>query len=161
MCYWVHWKGWCLVTQLCPWNSLGQNTGVGSLSLRQGIFPTQGSRILGWVTVPFSRGSSRPRDQIQVSCVAGWILYQLSHQGSLRTLEWVVYPFSSGSSWGRNQTRASCIAGRLFTNWAMREALIREAIIGKDGKTQFLMLGHLESSDIYENLLPLKNFYGL
>ena len=27
----------------CPWNSPGQNTGVGSLSLLQGIFPTQGS----------------------------------------------------------------------------------------------------------------------
>ena len=26
-----------------PWNSAGQNTGVGSLSLLQGIFPTQGS----------------------------------------------------------------------------------------------------------------------
>ena len=25
-----------------PWNSLGQNTGVGSRSLLQGIFPTQG-----------------------------------------------------------------------------------------------------------------------
>ena len=41
------------VTQLCltlqphglysPWNSPGQNTGGGSLSLLQGIFPTQGS----------------------------------------------------------------------------------------------------------------------
>ena len=26
-----------------PWNSPGKNTGVGSLSLLQGIFPTQGS----------------------------------------------------------------------------------------------------------------------
>ena len=26
-----------------PWDSLGQNTGVGSLSLLQGIFPIQGS----------------------------------------------------------------------------------------------------------------------
>ena len=26
-----------------PWNSLGQNTGVGSLSLLQGILPTQES----------------------------------------------------------------------------------------------------------------------
>ena len=26
-----------------PWNSLGQNTGVGSLSLLQGMLPTQGS----------------------------------------------------------------------------------------------------------------------
>ena len=33
---------------LCsPWNSPGQNTGVGSLSLLQGIFPTQVSRIAG------------------------------------------------------------------------------------------------------------------
>ena len=34
-----------------PWNSPGQNTGGGSL--------------------PFSRGSSQPRDQTQVSCIAG------------------------------------------------------------------------------------------
>ena len=27
-----------------PWNSLGQDTGIGSLSLLQGIFPTQGSK---------------------------------------------------------------------------------------------------------------------
>ena len=27
----------------CSWNSPGQNTGVGCLSLLQGIFPTQGS----------------------------------------------------------------------------------------------------------------------
>ena len=30
-----------------PWNSLGQTTGVGSLSLVQGIYWTQGSRIAG------------------------------------------------------------------------------------------------------------------
>ena len=28
-----------------PWNSLGQNTGAGSLFLLQGIFPTQGSNL--------------------------------------------------------------------------------------------------------------------
>ena len=28
-----------------PWNSLGQNIGVDSLSLLQGIFPTQGSNL--------------------------------------------------------------------------------------------------------------------
>ena len=44
-----------------PWDS-GQNTGVGSLSLLQGIFPTQGS----------NPGLSHCR----------WILYQLSHKGS-------------------------------------------------------------------------------
>ena len=85
-------------------NSPGQNTGVGSPSLLQGIFPTQGS----------NPGLLHCRQ----------ILYQLSHKGSPRILEWVAYPFSSGSSWARNQTRVSCTAGGFFTNWAIREALI-------------------------------------
>ena len=29
------------------------------------------ARILGWVAIPFSRGSSRPRDGNQISCTAG------------------------------------------------------------------------------------------
>ena len=29
------------------------------------------ARILEWVAYPFSRGSSQPRDQTQVSCIAG------------------------------------------------------------------------------------------
>ena len=85
-----------------PWNSPGQNTKVGSLSLLQGIFPTQGS----------NPGLLHCRQ----------ILYQLSHKGSPRILEWVAYPFSSRSSRPRNGTRISCIAGRFFTNWAIREA---------------------------------------
>ena len=92
-----------------PWNSWGQNTGVGSLSLLQGIFSTQG----------LNPGLLHCR----------WILCQLSHKGSPRMLEWVVYPFSRESSRPRNQTGVSCIAGGFFTNWAIREALIaiREA----------------------------------
>ena len=86
------------------WNSPGQNTGVGSLSLLQGIFPTQKSNP----GLPHCR----------------WILYQLSHKGSPRTLEWVAYTFSRGSSWPRNQTRVSWIAGRFSTNWAIREAQV-------------------------------------
>ena len=39
-------------------------------------------RILEWVAVPFSRGSSQPRDQPQVPCVGRQILYPLHHQGS-------------------------------------------------------------------------------
>ena len=46
----------------CPWNSLGKNTGVGSHSLLQGIFPTQGLNP----SLPHCR----------------WILYCLNHQGS-------------------------------------------------------------------------------
>ena len=32
------------------------------------------ARILEWVTISFSRGSSQPRDQTQVSCIAGRFL---------------------------------------------------------------------------------------
>ena len=87
-----------------PWNSPGENTGVGSLSLFQGIFPNQGSNP----GLPHCR----------------WIRYQLSHKGSPRILGWVAYPIFRGSSQPRNWTRVSCLAGGFFTNWAIREALI-------------------------------------
>ena len=83
------------------WDSSGNNTGMGCHALLQGIFPTQGSnpglphcrkilyhlshqgslRIQEWLAYPFSRGSSSPRNQTKVSCIAG-DLYQLSYQGS-------------------------------------------------------------------------------
>ena len=110
------WKGWgnffffhsrCVYTWIdslrpqisSPWNSPGQTTGVGSLSLLQGIFPTQG----------LNPGLQHCR----------WILYQLSRKISPRILEWVAYPFSA-----TNQTEVSCNAGRFFTNWATRESLL-------------------------------------
>ena len=37
------------------------------------------ARILEWVAVSYSRGSSRPRDQTQIAGIAGR-LYHLSHQ---------------------------------------------------------------------------------
>ena len=46
---------------LCPWDSPGKNTGVGSHSLLQGVFPTQ-----GW-----KPGLLRGR----------WVFYRLSCQG--------------------------------------------------------------------------------
>ena len=95
-----------------PWNTPGQNTGVGSLSLLQGIFPTQGS----------NPGFLHCR----------WILYQLNHKGSPRILEWVAYPFSSGSSQPRNRTGVSCIAGGFFPNWAIREALFSFLVCTKE-----------------------------
>ena len=47
--FWPH--GLWPASLLCPWNSPGKNAGVD--------------------TIPFSRGSSWPRDQTQVSCIAG------------------------------------------------------------------------------------------
>ena len=68
-----------------PWNSSGQNTGMDSPSLFQGILPTQGSN------------PGFPH--------CGQILYQLSHKGSPSIQEWVGYSISRGSSRPRNQTR--------------------------------------------------------
>ena len=71
-------------------DSPGRNTGVGCHALLQGIFPTErsnpglphcrlilyslshqgNSRILVWVAYLFSRGSSWPRNQTTVSCIA-------------------------------------------------------------------------------------------
>ena len=87
-----------------PWSSPGENTGVGSLSLLQGIFLTQGSKP----GLPHCR----------------WFLYQLSHKGSPRMLERVAYPFSSGPSWPRNHAGVSCLTGRFFTSWAISSYII-------------------------------------
>ena len=40
------------------------------------------ARILEWVGFPFSRGSSQPRDQTGISCIAGGCFYQLSYEGN-------------------------------------------------------------------------------
>ena len=79
-----------------PWNSPGQNTGVGSLSPYPGDFSNPGS----------NPGLLHCR----------WILYQLSHKGSPRILEWVAYLFSRGSSWSRNQARVN-VGKCVDLNW--------------------------------------------
>ena len=86
------------------WNSPDQ-IGVGSLSLLQGIIPTQ----------VLNPGLPHCRQ----------FLYQLKHKGSPRILEWVAYPFSGRSSRPRNRTRVPCISGGLFTNWAVRKVSYR------------------------------------
>ena len=78
------------------------------------------ARMLEWVAFPFSRGSFQPLGRSNPGLLhCRQILYQLSHQGSLRILEWAAYLFSSGSSWPRNQTGVSCITGGFFTNRAI------------------------------------------
>ena len=85
-----------LVVQWCP-------TFCDSMGCSLPGFPVHGTlqaRILEWIAVLFSRGSSQPMDRIQVFC--RWILYCLSHQGSTRKLEWVAISFSRGSSQPRD-----------------------------------------------------------
>ena len=60
------------------------------------------ARILEWVAMPSSRESSQPRDQTQVSCIAGDFFFfnHLSHQSkselvTVRDEEIVLYPLGS------------------------------------------------------------------
>ena len=75
---------WAAVSGVAQsWTRLKRlSSSSSSLSLLQGIFPTQGSNP----GLPHCRQ----------------ILYQLSHKGSPRILEWVTYSFSSGSFQPRN-----------------------------------------------------------
>ena len=88
-----------------PWNSPGQNTGVGSLSLLQGIFPTQGS----------NPGLLHCRR----------ILYQLSHKGSPNQI--------SGSSKNSSVTciishKESVIPGEQVWVSHLRNTLLMESV---------------------------------
>ena len=112
----------------------GQDTGVGSLSLLQGIFPTQGSN------------PGLPHCKL--------ILYQLSHQQSPRIMVWVAFPFSSRSSQPRNRTRISYIAGGFFTSCATREAQRLSIIMFSTNF--FKKLNQLPSNDKPHNLISRK-----
>ena len=89
---WPHWL-------YSPWNSPGQNTGVGSLSLLQGIFPTQGLNPgLPHAGGFFTSWTTRAAQEYWNLSLLQWIfptqesnrgllhcrqiLYQLSYQGS-------------------------------------------------------------------------------
>ena len=78
------------------------------------------ARILEWVALPCSRGSSQLRGQTQVSPLQADSLPseppgkpENTGMGSLSLLQGI-FPT-------RNQTGVSCIADRFFTSWATRE----------------------------------------
>ena len=91
-----------------PWNSPGQNTGVGSCFLLYGIFLTQGLnlglphlgslRILEWVAYPFYQWIFLTQELNQGLLHCRWILYQLSYQGSYMFIYMYIY---IPSPWGR------------------------------------------------------------
>ena len=62
---------WCLVAKLCPTLCDPLDCSPPGSSV-QGILQ---ARILEWVAIPSSKGSSWPRDQIHISCFGRRILY--------------------------------------------------------------------------------------
>ena len=71
------------------------------------------ARLMEWVAFPTCRGSSQPRDQTQVSHIAGrfftsWVIGQVQEY-------WSGQPIPSPEDFPRNQTGDFCIAGRFFS----------------------------------------------
>ena len=62
MCVCVRLVALCVQFFVTPWGVAYQ------APLSMGILQ---ARILEWVTMPSSRGSSQPRDRTQASCIAG------------------------------------------------------------------------------------------
>ena len=61
----------CICAQSCPtlWDSMDCSLPGSSF---HGISQ---ARVLEWVAISFSRGSSLPRDQTHISCIGRWVLY--------------------------------------------------------------------------------------
>ena len=72
------WKD-CLVTQSCPILCNPMDCSPPGSSVH-GILQ---ARILEWIVIPFSRGSSQPKDQTWVFCPAGGFLTTGSLEKSL------------------------------------------------------------------------------
>ena len=123
----------CLVTKSCP--SLCDPKDCSPLgSSVHGILQ---ARILEWVAVHFSRGSSWPRNQtlglgliLHLVMQKAWHSYQTGQKVKHKIFHYKVYIKvakyfkSHTSTFGRYEQMCflfiSCIAGRFFTFWATR-----------------------------------------
>ena len=123
------------VAQLCPtlcnpmdyspWNSPGQNIGVGSHSLNQTQVPHIAGRFFtSWAT------KEAQKVKVAQSCPTLCTRLDYTVHGILQAgiLEWVAVPFSRESSQPRVWTQVSHIAGGFFTSWATREVNLSRGI---------------------------------
>ena len=125
-----------------PWNSPGQNTRVGSCSLLQGTFLTQGS----------NPGFDHCK----------WVLYHLSHQGCPRILEWVAHTSCEMLSW-MNHKLESRLPGEIINNLRYSDdtTLMAESKEELMLKLKLQYFGHLiQRADSCEKTLMLGKMEG-
>ena len=83
------------------------------------------ARILEWVAIPFSRGSSQPRDQTQVSHTAGGLFTIWATREALRGVRWrpkegKTGQLRPGSWWPLNPTRSHFLLNSVIEGkWAL------------------------------------------
>ena len=117
------------------WNSPGQNTGVGSLSLLQGIFPTQGSNP----GLPHCRADSLPTESPGKS--------KNTRVGSLSLLQWIF--LTQKSNWGL-----------LHCRWILNQ-LSYQRSQGEDIRIQIITFGKGQSWVSVMDTQCLQFFVGL
>ena len=79
------------------------------------VYGISKARILEWVAISSSRGSSRPRDQTRISCIGRQILYCWSPQGS---------PFT----WLKRKWKSLSHVWLFATPWTIRRNTSKEDI---------------------------------
>ena len=113
-----------MCAQLCP-TFYDLKDGSPPSSSIHGIFQ---ARILEWVAISYSRGSSKPRDQTSVSCVScigRWILYHCATWEVLRSLrvgikQRVQYVFETLEFFLNKLIEVKCIGHKIFTHFKHR-----------------------------------------
>ena len=112
------------------------------------------ARILEWVAFPFSKGSFQPRDQTQVSCIAGgfftsWVTREVQEY-------WSGQPILSPADLPNPGIKpgVSCIAGGFFTNWVIREA--RKMARGHEKERQLNTRSRRSHKDVKLNIVTFK-----
>ena len=115
------WK-WKWVTHSCPTLCNPMNCNLPGSSVH-GILQV---RILEWVAIPFSRGSSQPRDQTQVSHIAGGFFTAWATMEALFNACHTFIPRGKAFHWWGD----SCLAlfsetqlGPCFSSWKCPDAL--------------------------------------
>ena len=88
-----------------PWNSPGQNTGVGSLSLLQGIFPTQVSHIASGF---FIEAQGKPNNTgVGSLSLLPWIFLTRESNPGFLHCRWIFYQLSYWGETGRQKGKHS------------------------------------------------------
>ena len=132
-----------LVAQLCP----VLHGPIGSSPTDSSVHGILQAKIMEWVAILFSRGSSQPRDQTQVSCISGrffsiWVIRENylgnSNLGILRYCLWdriaeldrVVVQSLSGVWFFVTPWTAACQPSLSFTiSWSLLKLMSIESMM--------------------------------
>ena len=120
---------------LCPWNFPGKNTRGGSRFLLQGIFQTQGLNL------------------VLLHC--RWILYHLSHQGSLTVSQSLLKFMSTGSVMLSNVSSSAAPFSFCLQPFPASGSFTMNQLFTSGGPSIGASVSAISLSNEYSGLIPL------